>query len=377
MVAQEMNRKHPQEEFTDFWNQFRLLPWNWAEKITGRFGYFVVSILGAYAVLGFFTFFPQSGAAPLVDYPSLNLIFLGATVVGILVLSQCRSAPSIFRWLWDDQRLETKKRLNEAEFESYMRQYQKALQANTWPLVLGVSLISGVCIFLVVVGDLPQFLSENYTLGSRLLIYLAYSIGLFWAFIVCLVGWAFLVTSAYIGNLTKRFKIKIQPSHPDRCGGLKPLGDYCLRLAIPLIVAGLVCAIISVSSWDKSRAPAQMATIALFLLGPFTAITVFVPMWDIHVYMSQQKRMYQDEFATQAMELEQTIRSHSSDAGNLKDAETAKQKLEILQAIHPDRFSYPVWPFRFTNTVLAIFSPQILQTAIGFILFIYETFFKR
>ena len=93
--------------------------------------------------------------------------------------------------------------------------------------------------------------------------------------------------------------------------------------------------------------------------------------------MSQQKRIYEDTFATQEMELQQTIRIHTSETGDLKKAEVAKDKLEILQAVHPAKLSYPVWPFRFANTVLAIFSPQILQTAIGFGVFVYDTFFKK
>ena len=361
-------------EFADFWDHFQLLPWKWAETITSRFRYFVFSTLLAYGVFIFFTVVPAGAALPLKDYPSINVIFLGGILIGIMILAWRRKVPSIFQWLWQGERLEPRQKDLKTEYHRYLQEYQAALLSSTRPLALGILFIGGLCIFL---AQVPQFLSENFALVPLLLIYLAYLIIIFWAFMACIVGWAFLITSLYIQNLPQRFAIKIQPGHPDQCGGLKPVGDFCIRSAIPLIVAGFVSGVISMSTWDNSRTPADLATVALFLLGPFAAITVFIPLWDIHNYMSQQKGIYADIFATQAMELQQTIRVHSRENGDFKTAEVARDKLELLQTLHPDKLPYPVWPFRFTDTLLAVFSPQILQTVIGFGAFVYNTFFKK
>ncbi len=132
------------------------------------------------------------------------------------------------------------------------------------------------------------------------------------------------VTGWYIKNLTAKFDLSILPSHPDYCGGLKPLGDFCLRMALPIAL-------------------------------PLAAIAFFVPLWNIHLKMVARRDVYYDNFAERVAKLEGRIQS-SLDKGLLDEARVAREEMEIAQVLHPDKIGYPTWPFdrRILLTFLAL-----------------------
>jgi hypothetical protein len=177
--------------------------------------------------------------------------------------------------------------------------------------------------------------------------------------------------------MTERFPIAIQPTHPDGCGGLKLLGDFCFNIALPIIGGCFVLGIIPILNLDRDPTINTLSILLIFMLGaPLTIFTVFSPLWGIHEKMEEQKKAYQDKYAAQIMELEQAIHANTRMKGNLSEARGAREKLEILQTLHPDKLGYPTWPFKFARTVITILSPQILQTVIGIVTMVYEAFQK-
>ena len=74
--------------------------------------------------------------------------------------------------------------------------------------------------------------------------------------------------------------------------------------------------------------------------------------------MIEWREEYQDNFAERNALLEQRIQS-SLDKQDVADAKAAKEEMEILQILHPDKITYPVWPF--DRTILFKFlTPQII-----------------
>jgi hypothetical protein len=224
----------------------------------------------------------------------------------------------------------------------------------------------------------PQFLYFLFSPIGGFLFVVILLIALFWIFLIGLVGWLIVSTSIYIGKLTQRFSIQFHRSHPDGCGGLKPLGDFCFSAVTPLIVGGLFLTLIPVLRLDDLYLVMTLAsTFALFLVaGPLTLLTIYLAFWNIHSSMVDHKMMYADQIAGQIIFLEKEIFFNTSETGELAKAKTAKEKLEILQSLHPDKVAYPVWPFKVTSTALLVFSPQILQTLIGIVTTVYSVFFK-
>jgi hypothetical protein len=365
--------------FADFWSNFRLSPWKWVDEIAKRSRYLVTSVLVVYAVYAFMTFFTGRGDHRILllkDYPSIHVILFGFILVIWLVIRWRHQIPSIFQWLWESKRLAARAGDLKYEFEQYLQDYQKALLSRIRPLSISICLLA-LFIIIGLWAGIPRFLAAFFSPMSVIVLYLTLFIGFFWIFMIGQLSWILYVTGRHIRALTQKFMITIQPGHSDRCGGLKPLGDFCFDAAVPLIGGGIILSTIPILNWDIDQVLSVMASAAIFVvIAPLTIMTVFIPLWNIHIEMTGQKRRYGDSFAIQAMTLEQIILLHTSEKGNIKKAEIAKDKLEILQTVNPGKISFPVWPFKFTGTVLTLFSPQIIQLIVEAVTKIYATFFK-
>lgn len=68
----------------------------------------------------------------------------------------------------------------------------------------------------------------------------------FWGIFGGLAIWPIYVTGHQIYKLSKTFPIIINARHPGRCGGLKPLGDFCFLMALPFVVLGIGLILMSI-----------------------------------------------------------------------------------------------------------------------------------
>lgn len=387
MQRRETDQGLTENELSNFWNTFQLFPWKWVDWLfVNRVGYIILFIELAYVILGLLTYLPNPLIAPtpahtdiliLKRYPSLHILFLGIPLIALLFRRWRNEIPLALQWLWNDKRLVEPDQTTQIKFQQFLNNYQIALNSKKEPL-----LISSVWVILYLLllepAEWPQFVHGNFTPAAIATLYVFTFIVAVGIFLLGLCSRSLYVTSIHIGRLNQIFQIRVQPTHPDKCGGLKPLGDLCMDATLPIITAGIMLVTVGSISLDLYPVVSNMAKVFLFIfVGPLTAVVVFVPLWGIHAKMVEQKRKYENAFADQAMDLEEIIRLESTQTGNLKKAEIAKGKLEILQVLHPEKISYPVWPFRIKSTLLALFSPQILQTVIGFVIFIYNAFFTH
>ncbi len=397
MSTRKSNSIQSQPDFAEFWEHFELLPWKWADVITSNPAYLVGSALYGYIVLAALTYFPNNpwiapttigypsliqfvGSdkyLPLKIYPSLHFFLVGWILVVILMIRWRHTIPQFFQWLLNSQRLRVQKGNLAEEYRQYLQDYQHELGKRNIPLLLS-ALIVMLFIALLQRFEAIPFIFDHYTPAAAALLIAGMLIALFWVFMVGQFSWALYVTARFIGDLTRRFDLDIQASHPDKCGGLKPIGDFCLGAAVPLIVGGMALVAVSILHLDYFRSLSVMATTFIFVaVAPLTALTVFMPIWNIHIKMAEHMKAYADEFQEQILLLEKNIFANTREEGDLNKARAAKEKRDILQSLHPDQLDYPLWPFRFTRTVLTIFSPQLLVTMVGIVTTIYSTFFKK
>jgi hypothetical protein len=54
-----------------------------------------------------------------------------------------------------------------------------------------------------------------------------------------IMAWRMLVVAVNVWQLARKFDLALKLGHPDRCGGLEPLGDLCLWNALVVSVAGI------------------------------------------------------------------------------------------------------------------------------------------
>ncbi len=171
------------------------------------------------------------------------------------------------------------------------------------------------------------------------------------------------VTGWYIKNLTEKFDLGILPSHPDHCGGLKSLGDFCLSMALPILIGTVFLGIWGIASIREGiNVYNVLPDIYLFLFAlPLAAIAFFVPLWNIHQKMVVRRDACYDNFADRVAKLEGKIQS-SLDKGLLDEARVAREEMEIAQVLHPDKIGYPTWPFD-RRILLTFLAPQIVTIA--------------
>ena len=178
--------------------------------------------------------------------------------------------------------------------------------------------------------------------------------------------WVLAVTGRYLKDLTLQFKFNIQPSHPDHCGGLSTLGNFCFGMALPILILSFLLGLytlIGFTPLGMHLLEPIFATILLPFVLVLAAIAFFVPLWDIHRTMVDKRKEYNDDFADRTAKLEQIIRSSIEgqepiDTQALEKAKTAKEEMELLQVLHPDKINYPVWPFD-RHILVAFLIPQI------------------
>jgi hypothetical protein len=226
-----------------------------------------------------------------------------------------------------------------------------------------------------------------------------------WLWIVLTAGWSALVTAYFIRRLPQQIDLKVISSHPDQCGGLKPIGDICLQLALIAVIASIVLAywgsvgrvlrtagVVPRLSDEKveevveqllpetlkefkellnparegeeiTRRLADFGTIA----GIFGGGWLFLyPVLGIHELMKDKKAQFAQALADVAwefdIELEQSIRAKDG-----RKINEAHDKLEALQHSYSLLQNYPVWPTSRKNFVIGFIAPEFF-TVIGVIL---------
>ena len=246
------------------------------------------------------------------------------------------------------------------------------------------------CIFVVVFNILnPYYLDDiqnGLTAGAIIAIIKRVFALLFWGYLSGLVVWPVFTTGYHIYKLSKHFEFVVHPRHPDRCGGLKPLGDFCFSMTVPIIISGIILillgfggitpvdisAIVSPQN-ETGRDTILFANILLFVFFlPLTIASFFLPLWNVHLEMARQKVNQEDEFSSEIMKLENELRNSVLKEKGWENAKIAKEKIEVLQVLNPQITGFPVWPFR-VNLVISLFSPQILGI-VGTILSLFDFF---
>jgi hypothetical protein len=181
-----------------------------------------------------------------------------------------------------------------------------------------------------------------------------------WAYFVAGNAWLFLVTARFIGVLTEKFKIKIRPNHPDKCGGLKPLGNLCFGIALPILIGIIFLGVYASGIVVNKGLPiVAAANIGLFCFAlPIAYFAFFSPMWKIHLEMQEKKSKYEEDYYAQLAQLELALKSTINEV-NAETTKIAKEKIEAYRTFDPEKMNYPTWPFD-KRILLKFLTPQIV-----------------
>lgn len=239
--------------------------------------------------------------------------------------------------------------------------------------------------FLIVVPVTALALLPAFTSGGLLrapggpaehLWYLSESIRWFfavlvWAYCVAACGWVIAVTAAFIKKLPARFEFKLNPGHPDKCGGLEPVGEFCLLLVTPILIAILYLSLFGIVTRAvdtpamRYMAPAHdivvvLDNVALFALAiPLAAFVFFNTLWSFHKMMLRKRREYEDEYSLLVRECLDGMKS-AIERDDVDAAKVSSEKLDVVSKMHPDNIGFPVWPFN-RQILVRFITPQALS----------------
>jgi intracellular septation protein A len=375
MNAQELNDENIDQQLDQFWENFELFPSKTERFIFGHiYSLIGVSIL-PYLVMVAGLLIAHFGYGmdkdwvirKLTDWQMI-IVAVGLVVISPIYLQWQSKIPETFQWLLGAQRISIEGDQLKKTYLEFLLDYQKMLSEKYWRYSFSILF----CVFIFIFNWLdPYYLDfiHNGRYMDAMITIIKRLFGLFfWGYLSGLTVWPVFATGSQISKLGKRFNMLVQPHHPDRCGSLKPLGDFCFSMTLPLVVVGIILILLSlggISILDVNLSGTGEDTIlfanvllfAFFL--PLTVITFFLPLWNVHREMVRQKTNYEDEFSNEILRLKDQLRNSIRKECGWEEAKVAKEKIEILQVLNPQSVGYPVWPFRY-NLVISLFSPQIL-----------------
>lgn len=189
-----------------------------------------------------------------------------------------------------------------------------------------------------------------------------YSLTLLYAVIVVF-ALRSIVLSLYLLELMSDATFRMLPFHPDKCGGLQPVGRLGLRNQYTLSILGVNVVLLLMTSrhlhWDRSLHDLiWAASFAYLILGP----TVFIgPLLPFRAGMVRAKEKWISEIE-QSLQVEfERLRAKIRTVQTTKEDGELVERLRNLSTVVDE---LPVWPFD-ANTLRKFLTAYIVPLAVS------------
>lgn len=146
--------------------------------------------------------------------------------------------------------------------------------------------------------------------------------------------------------------IQVHSLHPDKAGGLSPIGDFSLQLTVMAILPGLL---ISFSAWqsiDQQTFNRDLPMLLLYAILCFGILPMlfYLPIRSAHrAMLSYRHNLIRETYSQYSAE--HLSLYDSKKAGTSTNARDAVEQMDILQRLARHESSYPVWPFAYRTRV--------------------------
>jgi hypothetical protein len=199
-----------------------------------------------------------------------------------------------------------------------------------------------------------------------------YCIFLFY-WIVCVTVLRTLTISLFLRDVVKRSQIMPVPFHPDRCGGLRPVGVLGLRTQYLLSVLGMNLLLLFFIYSRMLAIPPELyglmllAAIGYVIVGP---IVFLIPLLPFREGMLQKKAELVNDVAQRLREEFERIRSKLPKREPLvKEDEEVIERLRKIGALVDE---LPVWPFD-AQTLRKIITAYLVPLSTTLVLSLLKT----
>ena len=348
----------------DFWKDFCLFPlkldeWgskHWYFLLGGAYCLFFIAVVLSSVFDGKIvgTIFSPEYELFFTNYWLLILLGIGLALINMSFNYWRGNIPEVFGMLLSKERIRSKNKDGnvDREFRQFLDEYKHTLLRGGG---LRYSLVGFSTILSAILLLIPAYLLSLSSPLSGIqwgvvLLFVGLP-GLILGYLVGISAWTMFVTGFQVRAIPSRFDLVIEPSHPDNCGGLRSLGNFCLSMLLPIVIGVVFCGIFIIGGVlypfliHGQQILLLAAAIEMLVFdGPLAAVAFFVPLWRIHQEMVAEKESYQERFANYVAKLEKKVWT-SLEQGAVADAEAAKKERDIIQVLNPNAIGYPAWPF--------------------------------
>jgi hypothetical protein len=142
----------------------------------------------------------------------------------------------------------------------------------------------------------------------------------------------------------KELQLNVNPLHPDRCGGLRPLSYYSLKTAYLAAVLGIMVGFIEYQFITQGVARVYWFVHLIIPLHVALSMACFFgPLLAAHRGMKKAKEEILNEIAQQFQS--DYLQIHANLAGDAETFKKGTEKIKELRAFYTLTDEFPVWPF--------------------------------
>lgn len=242
--------------------------------------------------------------------------------------------------------------LLESEYKAFINNFEKRMNYLSGQLGFGV-----ICALIGVLAGFWEYTNSEEFQGDYFKFHESHYFenSYFYAFLGLLVGlmvWRLLTESWYISLLPMSFNISPQWNHPDKCGGLSPLGNLCLQNALMVGIFSSFFGgwIILPQIVPFFAGYSYYSTFYIYILiisvtvGP---MTFFLPVWNVHQVMVLKRKIVLlnlDQLNQKIDYLENKL-LYQKDEIHSEISRKMLGKLEVAKNVKNLYNGIPVWPF--------------------------------
>ena len=186
------------------------------------------------------------------------IVVLGLLLITPFYFQWQSKIPETFQWLLNSKRITDDENLKQ-KYLKFLTRYQRTLHHQPFRYCFSFFL----CIFVIVFNIMNPYYLDNIqnglSAGAMIAIIKRVFALLFWGYLSGLIVWPVFATGYHIYKLSKHFEFVVHPRHPDRCGGLKPLGDFCFSMTMPIIISGIILILLGFGGITPVDIPAMIS----------------------------------------------------------------------------------------------------------------------
>lgn len=194
-----------------------------------------------------------------------------------------------------------------------------------------------------------NFIQYNWHLLNEIPVFLI-------ALLLGLMVWKMIATSISISKLVEKFQVEPKLGHPDKAGGLSPLGNLCLWncfiATIPTIYLSCWLLIGNLGNFGSLYGVKNYYTYEFLILLLVASILPFLicfvwPVWKVHQQMNIWKNSKSEKLCQIGHSIHQLESKLLNDVGKLNRVECKSilKELEEMKKVYSQNEKLPTWPF--------------------------------